>query len=194
MYSSSFDQHLKDLKQVLQRLKTANFLAKVQKCVFARSELPFLGFIVGKEGVRLDPSAVEAVCKCPGPKDRSEVRRFLGMASQYRRHIFNYARIVDPLVRITSEEIPFLWENEQQEAFDYIKKKLTEAPVMAYPDPTRSFILYTDASDFQLGAVLCQKDRNGIEHVVSYGSRMMSKSERNYSTTEREGFAVVQLD
>ena len=126
----------------------------------------------------------------PVPINQTEVRSFLGLCGYYRKFIKGYAETAKPLHTLTENGRPFVWTEECQVAFEKLKKYLTEAPILAYPDFTKDFILDTDASGNSIGAVLSQKI-DGKERVVCFGSRTLSKTERRYSVTRREMLSVV---
>ncbi len=124
-------------------------------------------------------------------KNTTELRRFLGMAQYYRQYINRYADVVRPLYDMLKEDGPAVWGQDQQEAFGIIKNKFATEPIRAYPDFSKPFKLYTDASDTGLGAVLAQDDEEGKERVIAYKARRLSAPERNYPTTEKECLAIV---
>ncbi|KAJ8349017.1 hypothetical protein SKAU_G00276060 [Synaphobranchus kaupii] len=162
-----------------------------KKCQLLRRETAFLGHIVSERGVATDPSKVAAVRDWPVPGNVGELRSFLGLASYYRRFVQDFATLASPLHRLTDKCQPFVWQEGQSMAFDQLRAALTEAPVLAYPDAQRPFIVDTDASNTVVGAVLSQEDEDG-ERVVAYYSRALGKAERNYCVTRRELLAVVR--
>ena len=124
------------------------------------------------------------------PTNTKQVRQFVGMAQYYRRFVEKFARMAKPLTDLLKKDDRFLWTKDCQQAFETLRKALTSSPILVFPDFTKHFTLYTDASGVALGAVLTQmQDRK--EHVVEYFSRVLSKPERNYSTIEREALAIV---
>ena len=127
----------------------------------------------------------------PVPKTSKEVQQFLGLANYYRRFVQGFANTARPLHRLTEKMAKFTWTAECQAAFDELRHRLCDTPVLSFPDYTKSFILDTDASDTGLGAVISQLDESGHEHVIAYGSRLLSKTERKYFVTRRELLAVV---
>lgn len=124
------------------------------------------------------------------PKNQTEVRSFVGLASYYRRFVKGFAEIARPLHQLTEKGRRFKWTEECQSAFEQLKLSLMSAPVLAYPDPRKTFILDTDASDAGIGAVLSQEEA-GQEHVIAYASRALTKSERKYATTKKELLSMV---
>ena len=137
-----------------------------------------------------DPAKTEKVAAWPCPTSVTEVQRFLGLASYYRRFIRNFAEIAKPLHRLTEKTQDFRWTDQCDNAFRELKQRLTSAPILAFPDFSQPFILDTDASQTGIGAVLSQV-QEGQERVVAYASRTLSKAERRYCVTRRELLAVV---
>ena len=127
----------------------------------------------------------------PAPTSLRELRQFLGLTSHYRRFIKGFAKIAQPLYNITKKGASFYWTAECETAFDYLKSCLITAPVLAYPDFNRNFVLETDASIVGLGAILSQIQEDMKLHPLAYASRSLSKSEKNYSATDLETLAVV---
>jgi hypothetical protein len=187
----SFTDHLYNISCVLAHLRQANLKLQPTKCVFARKRIPFLGFIISSEGIATDPSKIEKVATWPTPTCRRDVQQFLGFANYYRRFIRNFSDVAKPLHRLTEKVNTFAWSESCQLAFDELRRRLTSAPILAFPDYSKPFLLDTDASDMGIGAVLSQVHSDGLEHVIAYGSRCLSKPERRYCTTRKELLAVV---
>lgn len=186
VFGRTFEEHLSRLGEVLSKLKTANLKVKPSKCNLFSTEVQYLGHVISAEGVKADPGKVEAVRAWPVPINQTEVRSFLGLASYYRRFVRGFAEIARPLHQLTEKGKRFKWDEACQRAFVELKTHLISAPILAYPDPKKVFILDTDASDFGIGAVLSQ-EVEGLERVVAYASRALSKAERRYATTKKEG-------
>lgn len=174
IFSNSFEQHLKHLEQVFKRLKEANLKLQPTKCHFAVKKLKFLGHIISKNGIEVDPEKTKAMSEFPTPKTQKQVRSFLGMANYYRRFISNFAKIVTPLNALLSKEKKWEWTESSQNAFEILKDKLITAPVLSYPDPNRPFMLTCDASDTSVGYVLGQLNEENKEYVVAYGGKSLS--------------------
>ena len=188
--ASSFDEMLERLQIVFERLASAGLKLKAKKCHLFSKEVEFLGHVIGQNGVKTDPKKIKAVQEWSEPRNVTEVRSFLGLCGYYRRYVKNYADIARPLHKLTEKQGEFRWSKECQDAFDLLKTKLVQSPILSIPDQTKEFILDTDASNFAIGAVLSQKYDDG-ERVVAYASRALSKSERKYCVTRKELLAVV---
>ena len=187
----SFSEHLRNLQAVFERIQSAGLKLKPSKCSFLQDEVQYLGHIVSKDGVKVDPAKTNKVASWSTPTSIREVKQFLGFASYYRRFIEGFAQVAKPLHCLTECKRQFQWTEECQAAFEELRHRLTTSPVLAYPDFEKSFILDTDASDVGIGAVLSQVSHNGQENVIAYASRLLSKTERRYCVTRRELLAVV---
>ena len=189
----SFEEHLKNLQSVLQRLRQAGLRLKLSKCSFFQHQMKYLGHIISREGVATDPAKTQKVAHWPVPSSKREVhvQQFLGFAGYYRRFIREFAPTARPLHRLTERTATFKWTDECAAAFQALHQSLYSTPVLAYPDFTRLFILDTDASDTGIGAVLSQTSSDGNERVIAYGSRLLTKPERQYCVTRHELLAVV---
>ena len=189
--SKTFEEHLFHLEQVFTRLEKAGLKLSPEKCFFFEEELPFLGHVVSREGIHTDPEKLKVINNFPIPKDLTQLRGFIALASYYRKFVKGFSSIVEPLHRLLRKNIPYQWKEDQQRAFERLKTCLTTPPILAYPDFGKPFIVYTDASTFALGAILSQKGSDNKEHVIAYASRSLNKHERNYSITELECLAVI---
>ena len=187
----TFEEHLRNLAQVFDQLHCAGLKLKPQKCAFGCQQVEFLGHIVSAQGVSTDSAKTAQVANWPEPQSTQEVQQFLGLASYYHRFVKNFADVARPLYRLLEKARPFHWTQACQEAFAELKRRLTSAPILAFPDFNKPFILDTDASDSGIGAVLSQQDEDGSERVIAYASQALSKPERNYCVTRRELLAVV---
>ncbi|EXX59485.1 gag-pol fusion protein [Rhizophagus irregularis DAOM 197198w] len=189
--SKTFEEHLVHLEQVFSRLEKAGLKLSPEKCFFFKEELPFLGHVVSRKGIHTDPEKLRTINEFPIPKDLTQLRGFIALASYYQKFVKNFSSIVEPLNRLLKKNIPYIWDKDQQAAFEKLKTCLTMPPILAYPNFERLFLLYTDASTFALGAILSQKDDDKKERVIAYASWTLNKHERNYSVMELECLAVI---
>ncbi|XP_063785579.1 uncharacterized protein LOC134933980 [Pseudophryne corroboree] len=201
IFSRTYPEHLQHLREVFQQLAKYGLKLKPSKCHLLKPEVQYLGHIVNAEGVSPDPDKIKAVLEWPVPRTVKDVRRFLGFVGYYRRFIQDFAKVATPLTELLrgipkdgyNRKVLVEWSETRQSSFDYLKKALTEAPLLAYPDYSIPFRLYTDASKQGLGAVLAQV-QEGQERVVAYASRSLRKTERNdanYSAFKLEFLALV---
>ena len=192
VYSSTISEHLSRLETVLSRLENANLKLKPKKCHFFQSKVTFLGHVVSSDGISTDPAKVEKVLNCDAPTNVHELRSLVGFLSYYRRFIPQFTELAKPLIAMTEKDKRFSWGPDQEKSFTKLKQALCSAPVLAYPQADSPFMLDTDASDVGIGAVLSQV-QGGEERVIAYGSRVLTKAERNYCVTRRELLAVVHF-
>jgi len=166
---------------------------KASKCKLFQRKVGFLGHVVSSDGIEPDPEKVKSVTEWPVPRNVSEVRAFVGLASYYRRHVKGFADIARPLHELTRKNEAFVWNERRQAAFDALKRCLVSAPVLAAPLDSGQYLLDTDASETGLAAVLQQEQPNGVTppRVIAYASRALSKAELSYCTTRKELLAVI---
>lgn len=189
--TNTFEDHIKMLHAVADRLKKANLTISVEKSHFCLKQMKYLGYVLGENGIRTDPEKVSAILYCSAPTTVKEVRRFLGMVGWYRRFINNFAQIVAPisdLLRNNARAIK--WTQEAEEAFNKLKIALTSAPILAMPDFSKPFQVQSDSSDMAVGAVLIQH-YDGRDHVIAYMSQKLSPTQQKYSVTERECLSLI---
>lgn len=146
---------------------------------------------MGNGTLRTDPEKISAVTNYPVPTNVKQVRRFLGMAGWYRRFVHNFASITTPLTNLLKKNKNFTWNDEAQKSFDTLKQVLCSAPVLASPNYEKPFIIQCDASKLGVGAVLAQKNEDGIEVPIAYFSQKLNKAQSNYSVTELECLAAI---
>lgn len=192
VHASSFEEHLTRLRRVFERFRRAGLKVKPAKCQLCCTSVNYLGYVVSRDGISPNPSLVQVIADWPIPSTVTEVRSFLGKTSYYRRFIPNFASIAAPLHKLSEKDSRFKWTSDCAKAFNTLKTKLMSPPVLTFPDFKCTFILDTDASDTGIGGVLSQV-QDGVEKVIAYGSRSMTKAERRYGTTKREMLALVHF-
>jgi hypothetical protein len=146
VYSRDEEEHEGHLRLVLQKLRDNQLYAKLSKCEFWLEEVSFLGHVITRGGIALDPGKVRDVLNWKPPTTVSEIRSFLGVAGYYRRFIEGFSKIVKPLTSLLEKDKKFEWSEACQNSFDELRKRLTTAPVLAMPDIHKSFDIYCDAS------------------------------------------------
>ena len=206
VFSSTFEEHLTNLRRVLQRLREYGVKLKPRKCKLFHKEVNFLGRIVSEKGYKLDSESIKPILHLQNltPKTVGDIRRLVGLLGYYRRYIENFSRIAKPIYDLltsgceetsgnktarngqnksNAHQVPssrrILWTEVHQKVLDTLIKKLVNPPIMAYPNFADPFILHTDASETGLGAVLYQRQK-GVLRVIAYGSRTLSPAEKNY--------------
>ncbi|KAI3802152.1 hypothetical protein L1987_30279 [Smallanthus sonchifolius] len=178
--------HEQHLRFVLDLLRKEQLYAKFSKCEFWLREVQFLGHIVNDKGIHVDPAKIETVKNWNAPKTPTEVRSFLGLAGYYRRFISNFSKIAVPLTALAHKGKTYEWGPKQEEAFQTLKQKLCNAPILTLPDGNDDLVVYCDASNQGLRCVLMQRGK-----VIAYASRQLKVHERNYTTHDLELGAVV---
>ncbi len=192
IFSPDFETHIRDLAVVFHRLREGNLKCKPKKCFFVRPRIPYLGFIISKNGLEPDEEKIRAVKEMPSPKDITGVKQALGFLQFYRRFIEFFAHTAAPLYKLQRKGEHFQWTEECEAAFRTLLEKLIQKPILSFPDFEKEFLLATDASGVGIGAVLSQVgDEDGLEHPIAFASRALQKHERNYSTIEKECLAIV---
>ena len=186
VYSRSEVEHEYHLRVVLQTLRERKLYAKFSKCEFWLSKVSFLGHVVSRDGIQVDPKKIEAVRDWPQPNTPTEIRSFLGLAGYYRRFVEGFSKIAAPLSRLTQKGVVFRWSDGCEEGFQKLKTALTTAPVLTLPTAEGGFTIYCDASRIGLGCVLMQNGK-----VVAYASRQLKIHEKNYSTHDLELAAII---
>ena len=198
VFSPTLEDHLQHLDTIFDRLRKHDLKLKLKKCNFLESETNYLGFIIGKDGIKPDPKKVEAIGSLPIPTCVREVRSFIGMSSYYRRFIPNFSEIAEPIIALTKKHAHYKWSAKHDEAFQYLKDSLSVVPLLAYPDTNKPYTLYTDASGTCIGACLtqsCDMADDEIPNVsnekpIYYLSHKLSKTQCKWSTVEKEAYAI----
>lgn len=188
VFGKSLADHNVNLRKVLERLRQVNLKLQPVKCNFLQQELVYLGHTISASGVGVDKAKTRAVELYPTPTDAAAVHRFVQFVNYYRKFIKDFAKITLPLYALTKKDVPFVWTQECEDAFQMLKQSLLTAPILQYPDfQTGEFILRTDSSGFAIGAILS----NHNDLPISYASRKLNKSEVAYSTIHKEFLAIV---
>ena len=190
VFSESISDHVKRLEEVFERFESAGWKLKAQKCFFGNTEVAFLGHRISADGISPDTEKVRAIYDFPKPTNVSELRSFIGLISYYRKFIKNFANKAAPLHKLLKKGVKFTWDSECESAFQEFKVVLTSYPILRYPDFSLPFVLYTDACDTGIGAVLAQNGPDG-ERTIAYASRSLKPNERNYAVIEKEALAIV---
>ena len=189
VHSANRYEHAQHLRQVFAHLSEANLSLRGSKCHIAMSKVSYLGHVFSSAGMSPDQQKVAAVSDWKTPTSVEEVRKFIGLASYYRRYIQGFSDIAKPLHNLTLKQAQFVWSDECDKAFNTLKNKLVQAPVLAYPQfdlTSPVFVLQTDASSVGVGAVLEQGDR-----AIAYASRALNQAEQQYSVIQKECLAIV---
>ncbi len=189
IYSETMEEHADHLNKVLEILRANNIHLNKQKCFFAKEEVTYLGHRISHRTIAMDPSKIEAVAEIKPPTDATGVKRFLGMTGFYRRFIKGYQEIAAPLSDVIGKK-GFRWGEKQLEAFETLKRALTEAPVLSSFDPSKPLVCATDASTVAVGGVLLQDQGEGLR-PIEFMSQKLCGAQRNYPVWELEVLAIL---
>ncbi|MCO5580910.1 hypothetical protein L7F22_034783 [Adiantum nelumboides] len=190
IYSKTIEEHKEHLKVIFQALRDNKLYVYQKKSEFFLQEIQYLGHIISKNGIRMDPAKLEVIKDWPNPRNLHEVRNFIGMCAYYIRFIEKFSLIAGPLYDLTKKNVKYVWTEKRQQAFDTLKKKLISQPVLVLPDLSKPFEVQCDACGDCLGAVLLQEG-HAIAYEISYSIRQLNSVEKNYTTIEREGLGMI---
>ena len=190
VFDGPYEDHVKHLDQVLQRIKEKGYKLRLSKCKFCRPTVDLLGFVVGNGKLYPSPKKIQIVKEWPRPTDVHELRQYLGFCNFYRRFVKSYSQIAAPLTTLLKKGVSYVWEAEHESAFQQLKDTLTSAPALLLPNMELPFYVVCDASDFAVGATLMQDHGQGWQ-PVAYDGRKMISAELSYVTTDKENLALV---
>ena len=191
IYGIDRQEHDRRLKQVLDRINESGMTLNEDKFEFAKTEIEYLGQVIDQEGLKKDPKKVKAILEMKTPENVSDVRRFLGMVNQQMKFLPNLAEKTKPLRDLLHKENDWIWDRNQEEAFNQLKKDLSTSETLALYNPKRATIVSADSSSFGLGACLRQRLEDGRWKPVAYASRSLTETERRYAQIEKEALAIT---
>ena len=174
----------------LEQIKAAGVTLNRDKCKFSVSVVNFLGHVVDKEGIKVDPEKTKAIVQMKPPQNVSELHRFMGMANQLGKFLFHLSDITHPLRGLLSSKTAWLWGQEQENAFTRVKEKLAKPTVLALYHPGCETKISADASSYGLGAVLLQRV-DSTWKPIAYASRALSEAKKKYTQIEKEALAAT---
>jgi hypothetical protein len=190
--SKGYEQHMKDVDQVLTVLREAGVTLKESKCRFAQEHMDLLGYHIQENGVTAQKGKTQAIDQMPRPKTVKQVRQFLGMASYYRMLIPHFAEYAYPLNKLTSKKVKWQWTEECEKGFVKLKQALASESIVAYPQLNKSYTITSDASDKCIGSILSQKcPKTGLDKPVQYISHQLDHTQAKWSTVEKEAFSLI---
>jgi hypothetical protein len=195
IFSDTFEDHVRQVREVLVRLRDAGLQIDINKCEFHVQETLYLGMIISTEGIRMDPAKVQAVLEWETPRSVKDVQSFLGFANFYRHFILKFSLIATPLTDLTKKDGTFEWSPRTQGAFEALKRAFTSNPVLAYFEPGRETCIKTDANGNVVACVASQKhivDGKEVWKPVAYFSKKMTPAERNYDIYDKELLAIIK--
>ena len=182
------EDHMKTLDEVLTKLKKEGLRLKRDKCAFM---LPKVQYIISAEGLHPAEDKIQAITQAPAPQNLTQLRSFLGMVNYYGKFLHQLSSRLAPLYSLLQKGTKWYWKEEQEKAFQEVKKSLTSPKVLAHYDPNEKLQLSCDASPYGVGAVLSHVLKDGSEKPIAFASRSLAPAEKNYSQLDKEGLAVV---
>ena len=191
VYADTWDEHMKQLHKLFERLTEANLTINLIKSDFCHATVTYLGHVVGQGQIKPIRAKMEAIEQFLQPPSKKALQRFLGMAGYYRKYCPNFSVVAYPMTNLLKKTAKFVWCKSCTEAFNKIKAILMNSPVLSAPDFERQFYLAVDASDVGCGAVLTQILEDEIEHPIGYFSKKFDRHQRNYSTIEKECLGML---
>jgi len=184
---STWNDHLRHLDIVFHRIHEAGLKINAKKSFFGKDELEYLGYWITRQGIQPVSKKVEAIKNIAPPKTQRELRRFIGIINYYRDMWIRRSDVLAPLSKLTSKTVKWQWTAVEQKAFDTMKRIIARETLLVYPDFNQPFIIYTDASHTQLGAVISQNNK-----PIAFYSRKLNPAQTRYTTTERELLSIVE--
>lgn len=185
------EEHDQRVLNVLQRLSEVGLRLNIKKCVFAVNRVCFLGYEIDSEGIHPSKEKIQEIKEKPIPRNKTELKAFLGLYNFYERFVINKASIMQPLYKLLKDRIKWYWGKHQQEAFEKAKLQLTSDLTLVHYNLERELIMLCDSSDYGLGAMLVHKMQDGTERPVIMGSRTLQDHERRYAQIDKEALAIM---
>ena len=197
IFSPNITTHLQHIEMIFQWLRETNLKLKMDKCNFLKKHLQYLGHMISGDGIVPVPEKLESVENMPPPTTPREVKQFLGLVGYYQKFVPRFADIARPLNALTRKDVEFEWNEICQESFELLKRKLIEAPILQYPDPSKPYVLFTDASKYAWSCVLTQEYTHEIEgkeqkvlHPITFMSGLFKGSQLNWACLTKEAYAI----
>ena len=185
--NGTYENHLEQLKHVLDRLAQNDMAVNALKSYWAVDEVDYLGFRLTQQGVLPQPRKVKAILNMEKPKTKKQLRGFIGMINYYRYMWKQRSQLLAPLSEMAGKNKPFKWTDKHDKAFREIKRIVSKRVLLSFPDYSKPFQLYTDASDLQLGSVLMQEGKS-----LAFFSKKLTETQKRYGTGEKEMLSVVE--
>src|SRR5258707_3337671 len=193
VYSHPLSDHLWIICQVLSTLWKWRLFLKPEKCKFEQKEVKYLGLVISKDHVTMDPTKVHGVMEWPTPMKVKEVQSFLGFINFYWKFICDFSNITRPLYALTCKTQQWVWGLAKQEAFNALKRAVTSAQVLTFPSQSGHFHLECDALNFTTRVVLSQVQADGVHQPVAFMSKGFSNVECNYQIHDKEMLAIMHV-
>ncbi len=193
MHNKGLLQHLDHLEELFKRLHEVNMKIHLKKCEFVVTLVVYLGHIILPNGIMVHWAKVITILEMPNPTDVHTLRSFIEPCNYYGIYVQNFSIITHPLYTLLKKDVAWTWSEEAKEAFNTLKEKLSKFSILRRPDFSKVFIVHTDLSAFEIGAIFGQLDEEGKEYVITYASRSNNKVESNYSPYKGECLVIVRV-
>ena len=190
IWSNTLDEHIEKFGLIMERLKKARLVLQVDKCKFLERKVSYLGHTLSEKGLEVDSKKIEAVQKFPTPRTVKNVREFIGLCCYYNKFIQNFAKIIKPLTRLLQKNVEFIWDESAKSAFNELKDRLCNPPILAFPNFNEKFIITVDASNIAIAGILSQ-GKIGSDRPIAYASRLLRGAEPRYETYEKEALSMI---
>ena len=197
IFSRNEHEHLKHIQIIFQKLIDAGLKLKESKCDFFKKEIHYLGHLISSEGIHPLPEKLDTICNMPRPKTPKEIKQFLGLCSYYRKFVPRFSAIARPLSKLTAHDAVFVWCEQCELSFQMLKDTLVSAPILKYPNTSKPYTIFTDASKYGWAGVLMQEHTsvlNGKEtttkHPVAYVIGLFHGSQLNWAPMTKEAYAI----
>src|SRR5258707_2645454 len=193
IYSSSLMDHQRIPQEILQTLCSYKLFLRLEKCKFECQEVDYLGLVISKDHIAMDPVKVQGVTDWPQPAKVKDVQSFIGFMNFYQRFIHDFSEIAHPLHMLTRKSKDWSWGAAKQQAFDVLKSAVTSAPMLAFLSKSGPFCLECDASNFTMGAIPSQQQEDGLFHPIGFMLKSFSDTEWNYQIHDNKMLAIMHM-
>ena len=197
IFSQTEEDHLKHMEIIFKKLKKADLKLKESKCDFFKKEIHYLGHLISVDGIQPLPEKLDSIHNMPKPRSPKEIKQFLGLTGYYRKFVPRFSDMARPLTKLLAHDCEFKWTNQCDISFQMLKDTLCSAPILKYPDTSKPYTLYTDASKYGWAGVLTQSHTSSIDgkeitmdHPVSYISGLFRGSQLNWAALTKEAYAI----
>ena len=194
VFSASWEEHLTHVRDILTRLRAAGLTANIDKCIFASDDIVVLGHRVMSGKIMPTDEKAKAIIDWQRPKNKYQLKAFLGTVNFFHGFIWHFATIADPLTKLLAKSQPdkLNWGEEQQQSFERLNDEMTKKTILRQADPNKEYLLFCDGSSTGISAILMQYDeQTNQNYAVAYGSRKLTKAEQRYPIIEIELMSII---
>jgi hypothetical protein len=192
VFSQSDDEHLRHLRRVFEKCRKFGISLNPKKSLFILEEGKLLEHIISKDGIKIDPSKIEAIRKLEHPRNIKELQYFIGKKNFLRRFIPNLAELLGNITNMLKKYTKIKWDTESKQSFKQVKRALTQALILISPDFTKDFYLFSFASEHTIATVLLQTNNEGYEQPIAFFNKDLRDASLNYKIMEKQAFSLVK--